>query len=104
MYGSVLIFLLTGRNKVGKSKISDKIYYVYRIVAMLLFVLIFLPAVNPARISGMVNRSISLLTAGFSYGTLIDNFGRAFRKEWILESTMRLDNISSLLVCIGIFA
>ncbi|SHI90670.1 putative aldouronate transport system permease protein [Butyrivibrio fibrisolvens DSM 3071] len=88
----------------GNSKLSDKIYYVYRLMAIMLFVLLFLPAANPARISGMVGRSISLLTAGFSYGTLIDNFGRAFRKEWILESTMRLDSISSLFVCIGIFA
>lgn len=87
----------------GKVKIADAVYYIYRVVAILLFVLIFLPAVNPARISGMINRSISLLTAGFSYGSLVDNFGRAFRKEWILESTMRLDNISSLFVCIGIF-
>ncbi len=107
--GSVLFLLgsvkdLRGRNEVGNSKISDKIYYVYRLMAMMLFVLLFLPATNPARISGMINRSISLLTAGFSYGTLIDNFGRAFRKEWILESTMRLDSISSLFVCVGIFA
>jgi putative aldouronate transport system permease protein len=93
-----------GRSDVGNSKLSDKIYYVYRLMAIMLFVLLFLPAANPARISGMVGRSISLLTAGFSYGTLIDNFGRAFRKEWILESTMRLDSISSLFVCIGIFA
>lgn len=93
-----------GRSDVGNSKLSDKIYYVYRLMAIMLFVLLFLPAANPARISGMVGRSISLLTAGFSYGSLIDNFGRAFRKEWILESTMRLDSISSLFVCIGIFA
>lgn len=93
-----------GRSDVGNSKLSDKIYYVYRLMAIMLFVFLFLPAANPARISGMVGRSISLLTAGFSYGTLIDNFGRAFRKEWILESTMRLDSISSLFVCVGIFA
>ena len=84
-------------------KKTDRLYYVYRLLAVLLFVILFLPAANPARICGLINRSTSLLTSGFSYGTLIANFGRAFKKGWVLESTMRLLNISSLLCCFGIF-
>lgn len=83
-------------------KVSGKLYYLYRIVAVLLFVILFLPAVNPAKVCGLINRSISLLTSGFSYGNLISNFGRAFKKEWVSESSLRLLNISSMLVCIGI--
>ena len=84
-------------------KKADRLYYLYRILAALLFVVLFLPAANPARICGLVNRSTSLLTSGFSYGTLIANFGRAFRKGWVLESTMHILNISSLLCCVGVF-
>ena len=92
-----------GGNIVVNEKKTDRLYYVYRLLAVLLFVILFLPAANPARICGLINRSTSLLTSGFSYGTLIANFGRAFKKGWVLESTMRMLNISSLLCCFGIF-
>jgi len=65
-------------------------------------VILFLPAINPARVCGLINRSISLLTSGFSYNNLIANFGRAFKKGWVLESSLRLLNVSSLLICVGI--
>ncbi len=82
----------------------DWLAYAQRGLALLLFVLVFLPDANPARCSGLINRSTSLLTSGFSYGVLVANFGRAFKKGWVLRSTMRLLNISSLACCLGIFA
>ncbi|WP_242839524.1 ABC transporter permease subunit [Butyrivibrio sp. NC2002] len=88
--------------RVSKEKISKVVYYPYRIISMLLLVILFFPGLNVARISGLINRSTSLLTTGFSYGNLISNFGRAIKKGWVLESTMRLLNISSLLICVGI--
>ncbi len=88
----------------SKEKLSKFIYYPYRLISVLLLIILFFPGLNVARISGLINRSISLLTTGFSYSNLIANFGRAFRKGWVLESTMHLLNISSMLICIGVIA
>ena len=87
-----------------REKSVEKLYYPYRLLAMLLFVILFLPALNPARISGLINRSISLFTSGFSYSNLVSNFGRAFKKEWVTEGTMKLLSRSSLAMCLGIVA
>ncbi len=86
----------------SKEKLANYVYYPFRAISVLLLVVLFFPSLNVARISGLINRSISLLTTGFSYGNLISNFGRAFKKGWIMESSLRLLNVSSLLICLGI--
>ena len=88
----------------SKEKLAGYVYYPFRAISVLLLVVLFFPALNVARISGLINRSISLLTTGFSYGNLISNFGRAFKKGWVMESTLRLLNVSSMLICLGIIA
>ena len=88
----------------SKEKLAGYVYYPYRAISVLLLVVLFFPALNVARISGLINRSISLLTTGFSYGNLISNFGRAIKKGWVMESTLRLLNISSMIICLGIIA
>ncbi len=85
-----------------KENISKRVYYVYRILAFLLFVLLFLPAVNPARISSLINKSTSLLTTAVSYSRLTENMGRAFTKSWIAESTMQMVRFSALGIDLGI--
>ncbi len=52
LYNSAGIFRLKGWEGiiVATNKGTDKLYYVYRILALFLFMLLFLPAVNPARI------------------------------------------------------
>ena len=60
-----------------------------------------LPGINPARISGMIGRNLSLFTSGISYSSLASEFGRAFRKGWVMKSTLRLDSVSALIICVG---
>lgn len=84
------------------STAGAKLYHVYRILAVLIVVGLFIPALNPARIAGAINRNISLLTTAFSYGTLTNGMGRMIRKKWILTSTMRLLQFSSLGMTLGI--
>ncbi len=88
----------------SREKTGDRVYYPYRFLALLLFVLLFLPALNPARISSLINKSTSLLTAAISYGRLTENMGRAFNKGWILESTMKLVRWSAVGIDLGILA
>lgn len=84
--------------------LTDILYLPYRLLVVILFVILFLPAVSPARICGLIKRSTSLLTSGFLYSALIENMGRPLKKEWILESSVHLLNISCLFICIGILA
>ena len=86
------------------SKRTEKFYYVYRILALLLFMLLFLPSVNPARISTLISKSTSLLTTGLSYGRLIENLGRPLKKLWVLPETMKLLRFSVIGVDLGIIA
>ena len=79
-------------------KSTETLYVIYRILALLLFSLLFLPAVNPGRISVLISKSTSLLTAGLSYARLVENMGRPLKKLWVLPSTMRLLRYS----CVGI--
>lgn len=87
-----------------KAKPIDILYRIYRVVILVLFMTIFFSSLNPARICGLMSKTISLLTVGFSYGSMISNAGRALDKGWILASTMKLDHYSAMICCLGIFA
>ena len=76
----------------------------FRVLALLLFVLLFIPGANPARISENINRNVSLFTSGFSYGTYTENLERALVRGWLPEYVTRIAWISSLFACLGIAA
>lgn len=92
------------QSKSAKELISDKLYYVIRIAILLSVVFLFIPSLNPARISGLINRNMSLFTSGLSYSSLIDGFGRAFKKGWVMQSSMQLLYVSAMVTCLGIAA
>lgn len=62
--------------KSRKEIITDKLYYPIRIAILLSVVFLFIPNLNPARISGMINKNMSLFSAGISYSSLTAEFGR----------------------------
>lgn len=92
------------KNKSTQEQISDKLYYVVRIAILVSVLFLFIPALNPTRICGLINKNISLFTSGISYSTLVDNFGRAFKKGWVMESTMQLLYGSAVAIVLGIAA
>ncbi|MDF2907950.1 MAG: binding-protein-dependent transport system inner rane component, partial [Herbinix sp.] len=73
-----------------------------RILVVLIVIGMFLPFFNPAKVSDLVNKNISFFTSGFSYSTLANGFKRALAKEWVLASTVKTLNVSSLIACICI--
>lgn len=79
-------------------------YYIQRIVSLIAFFLIFIPSVNPAKISVLVNKNLSLFTSGISYKNLIMDVGRGFRAGWITEDVFHILNIGSLVATIGVIA
>ncbi len=90
--------------KTKNEKIADKFYWVQRVSALLMVVLIFFPAANPARICTMINKNVSLFTSGISWSTLTSEMGRAFTKEWISTGTIMLVFAGSLIMLVGIAA
>ena len=79
------------QKKTKKRQAYDYLYYVIRAAVLLSVVFLFIPSLNPARISGMINKNLSLFTSGISYSTLTDGFGRAFKKGWVSQESFMLD-------------
>lgn len=88
---------------VSKKEFIANIFYDFmRIGILLSAVMMFFPGINPTKISGLINKNMSLFTSGVSYSSLTAECGRAFMKGWISESTFILLFISSMIICIGI--
>lgn len=90
------------QSKTKREAISDKVYYLTRIATLLSVVFLFIPNFNPTRISGLINRNLSLFTAGLSYSSLTEGFGRAFTKGWVMESSLQILYVAALAACIGV--
>ena len=80
-------FFITS-NKMQKKKQTCNILYCFlRIAVIAGIIILFLPGLNPARITTLINRNLSLFTTGVSYGQLTTGLGKAFRKGgWTIIS------------------
>ena len=54
------------QKKAKQRQAYDYLYYVIRAAVLLSVVFLFIPSLNPARISGMINKNLSLFTSGIS--------------------------------------
>lgn len=88
--------------KTVKEKISTVIYWILRAAVVANVVALFFPSFNPARLSGMINRNLSLFSCGVSYDSIVANFGRAFRQGWVQESTFHSLNICSFIIILAV--
>lgn len=88
--------------KSSKERLVDKIYYLYRVIVILAVVSIFIPNFNPARVTSLVNETLSLFTAGISYESLTANTIRAINRGWVTEDIFKLLFTGSMITCIGI--
>ncbi|MBR3772196.1 MAG: sugar ABC transporter permease [Clostridium sp.] len=86
------------------SKFTNSILVLVRIAAILLVVSLFVPGMNPSKISGLINKNLSLFTSGMFYKQLTANFGRSINKGWVQEGTLKLLFASSTVMIIGIAA
>lgn len=92
------------KQKTQRENVSGKLYYPIRIAVLISVFLLFLPAFNPARISVMINKNLSLFTSGISYSSLTAEFGRAFKKGWVQPATLKLLFTSAIFMICGIAA
>ncbi len=91
-------------SKIGKERAAGYLYYVTRIGALLSIVLMFFPALNPAKVCDYISKNMSLFTSGVSYSGLVKQCTRAFNQGWISESSFVILFISCLITCVGIAA
>ena len=85
-----------------REKSAEKVYYVQRIVTLLSLFFIFFPAMNPARISGLIGRTLSLFTSGISHSSLTSEMGRAFNRGWLSEGSIWILFFGAMTILIGI--
>ena len=78
--------------------------YIMRMGILLSAVMMFFPSINPSRINGFINKTMSLFTSAVSYSSLTKEAGRAISKGWISEGTFALVFAASIVVCLGIGA
>lgn len=83
-------------------RISDKIYWALRTVVVLNIIALFFPSMNPARLSSMINKNLSLFSCGVSYESIVANCGRAFRQNWVSEDSFKLIFMCSMIVIIAV--
>ena len=94
--------LAPGRGAAQASGTAELIYKLLRVLAIVSIIFLFIPTLNPARVSGLINQNTSLFTSGVSYSQLTNGFSKAFRKNWVSEGTMIAVMISSLVTFLGI--
>lgn len=85
----------------GKERLTKIFYYILRILIVLYVMLLFLPGMNPARITEKINRNLSLFTSGFFYKSLTSDMGRLISRGRIPEGAIKLVFFSSMLCCLG---
>lgn len=88
--------------KTPSERIADKIYWLLRAAVVANVVMLFFPYFNPARLSGMINRNLSLFSCGVSYQSIVSNFGRAFRQGWVTEGTFHALNLCAALIILAV--
>jgi putative aldouronate transport system permease protein len=88
-----------------KKKVREPAWMVFgaqRIVAFLMFFMVFLPSMNPAKLTALISNNLSLFTSAISYGSLTENVGRGFRMGWVEEGTFNILFIGSILTLVGV--
>jgi putative aldouronate transport system permease protein len=75
---------------------SNALVIVQRVLITLTCVTAFLPAFNPAGMSGLFSNNASLFTNALSYNSIGSVFIRALRMEWIDQSTITTIYIGAL--------
>lgn len=72
------------------------------IVAATLTVLLFVPTINPARVTILINKTMSFFTSAVSYSRLTSEAIRAMRNSWVSKGDFVILYISSLVSVLGI--
>lgn len=87
-----------------KEKISSILYVVLRLVSVVAAACLFVSALNPARISGLLSKTTSFFTSAISYSGTKEAFSRAVTNGWVNQSTVTLLYVCSLAAFLSVCA
>ncbi|MFA5290315.1 MAG: hypothetical protein WC351_04665, partial [Candidatus Izemoplasmatales bacterium] len=73
-----------------------------RISAFFFAVMMFLPTLNPVRITILINKTMSLFTSAVSYNKLTSEAIRAMNNGWVFKSDFVILNLSAIIICLGV--
>lgn len=90
------------KDESARAAISDKLYWVVRAAVLAAVVLVFLPAVNPARITSLISDNLSLFTSAVSNSSLTQNVGVYIRQ--IGYAPFDTVQVASACMVVGIIA
>lgn len=85
-----------------REKTLKVLFSIMRIVTIVLAVILFIPSLNPAKISEKVPKEASLLTSGIFYNTLTSKMGLFLRRGWVSQGTMLVAYFSCMACIAGI--
>ena len=69
---------------------------VLRVCMAVVFLAAFIPVINPARVSTLININASLFTNVVSYSSIAANFERALNRGWVLQFPLTVTFIGAL--------
>lgn len=84
--------------------VSDKIYWLTRLSILAVIIAMFVPALNPAKISSLINKGLSFFTTGVSWETLINGAGQAFRFANLSYDTYYMIRVAAIIAIVGTVA
>ena len=88
----------------AKRGISGALMIVLRVYLAAVFLTAFIPALNPARLSGLISKNASLFTCAISYSSIGSNFVRALSMGWVGQTELTLTYIGALINGLAIAA
>jgi putative aldouronate transport system permease protein len=94
--------IVNAERKPDTAKPSTILHGILRICSLVLCLGIFFPGLNPARISNLINRNISLLTTGLSFSSTTTRFTAMFRQGAVDKSIFVLLSAASVVVIAGL--
>ncbi|MDD4184519.1 MAG: hypothetical protein PHI01_03825, partial [Candidatus Izemoplasmatales bacterium] len=77
---------------------------IMRLGAIFSGVMLFLPKLNPARITILINKTMSLFTSAVSFKKLTAEAIRGINNGWVFKSDFVILNIASIVICLGVLA
>ncbi|VEU81118.1 ABC transporter permease subunit [Haploplasma axanthum] len=87
-----------------KVKIVGGMQIALVVLAVISAVLTFVPSINPARVTELINKTMSFFTSAISYNRLVSEAQRAIRLEWVNQIDFIIIFVSSLISVLAIIA
>ncbi len=91
--------------KTTGEKIADVLYWMMRLGVIANVVMLFFPSFNPIRVSGNVNKNMSLFSCSLSHESMLNTFKATLRRqEWLEPAFQTLSIIGAVIIAATILA